>query len=475
MIAFLFAQELVETVRADRFDGWQTDKQAAEFLNVRKYATSKVGRGGGGRTAAVLLEKASSKNMFRIAAGELGTELGKVRDAWDFSALDERGRPCLQKDGKEALCMLLIENESLLHLDLSNQKMQDAKQDAKGGTQKMLGHLHDLATGIAQNRKLQTLKLANNGIDQEGMRVLATPLAEHKELRTLDLSSNKIGQGAGKDLAAVVRKCPKLQCLFIQSNQLAGADVARIIEALKLNTSVTELDTRHNGRCNLAEGKRVAEVFKEKLAKGSKLPTFAGLVVDELVQQPMIDLSGCVLGSAEAYVLGSALEGSKVIREVDLRCNSLQLEDAKFLINSLQARAPPAAAADEDGAEGTPPPPLLRLGFNALSVEDAEALERLVDPSRLRLDVNKLDEFRTLFIGEHGWPTSGGGGGGSPMNALFGSTLQCKSGTKTKDVATAFEGVEAVAIYFGGHWCPPPPKPVPLSRPRLRNPTPTLA
>nr|A8HMZ4.1 RecName: Full=Dynein regulatory complex subunit 5; AltName: Full=Flagellar-associated protein 155 [Chlamydomonas reinhardtii] len=160
-----------------------------------------------------------------------------------------------------ALAKALEHTETLTHLDLSNNSLDDDK-------------VRMLASGLVENLSITHLNLSHNKIADRGVRALAKLLDGHSVISLLELHDNQIHTEGAESLARAfksnqcllsvnlrlnrmgdegckavvesVRGSPTLQRLNISANAAGPGTAAAVVALLRLNNTLTELDVSCN-------------------------------------------------------------------------------------------------------------------------------------------------------------------------------------------------------------------------------------
>ncbi|XP_051516607.1 NACHT, LRR and PYD domains-containing protein 12 isoform X3 [Myxocyprinus asiaticus] len=193
-----------------------------------------------------------------------------------------------------ALASALSSNSSSLRmLDLSNNDLQDSGVKL-------------LSAGL-KNCKLDTFKISNCSIGEEGCSVLVSALSSNpSHLRELNLNCNKPGDSAVKLLSDLLKdpQC-KLERLQLEDCSIREDGCAVLISALCSNPShLRELNLNYNTPGDLGV-KKLSKLLEEPHCKLEKL-----------------QLSHCSIGGECCAVLVSALRSNPShLRELNLNCN----------------------------------------------------------------------------------------------------------------------------------------------------------
>ena len=215
----LFARDLLNLVDQKKWRGWDDDKSAAEFLN-----------------------NAYMNNVCRIAAGELGQRLAKLRPDWDFST------HTLTWVGKSALWQLVNENPRLISLTASGCKVGPT---TSAGSESLTDH-NGLARLFSSCPRLHRVNLASNALgkfDKKELGVWTKALAGNASLVELDLQSNELGADGVKAVSMALLSCLVIKTVNLSRN-MPGRNPEALCQLLRehktlCNLSVVEDDEKH--------------------------------------------------------------------------------------------------------------------------------------------------------------------------------------------------------------------------------------
>ena len=231
-------------------------------------STRSSGRGGKtDATAAEFLNNAYMNNVCRIAAGELGKRLAKLRPVWSFT-----GSARLGWVGKAALWSIVMGNELIESLDVSGSEVGPGQGGAEADVDS-----NGLSVLFASCTNLHTVKLAFNNLGAFSSKQLSKwckGLKNNRSLTSLDLQSNKLGADGVKTVVNALRHCVCLKALNLSRNQPGGrpeALVQLVQEHPQLeNLSVVEEEDKHltsaRPRRSCATAQCVAQLPRAQLA-----------------------------------------------------------------------------------------------------------------------------------------------------------------------------------------------------------------
>ena len=108
-----------------------------------------------------------------------------------------------------------------------------------------------LADALMANTTLAKLNLSFNNMSRDGAKALADVLKTNTTLVELDLSNNKIEWKGAKALADALEINDTLMMLDLGFNRIGGIGAGYILKVLEHNNTLTELDLRNNLICIL--------------------------------------------------------------------------------------------------------------------------------------------------------------------------------------------------------------------------------
>ena len=237
----------------------------------------------------------------------------------------------MTNDQMSLICDCLMNNTTLIELNLSSNKITDEK-------------VVRLAEAIKMNTTLQSLDISHNTLSYNGISSISDCLKFNSTLCKLNLSSNKISDKGAERLAEAIQINTTLQELNISMNKITDEGILRLLEAIKVNTTLQSLDLSHNTiydsgmssisdclinstlcKLNLSNNKITYEGAKE-LAKG--------IQVNETLQE--LNLSGNAFTDEGAKELAKGIQVNETLQELNLSGNAFTDEGAKELAKGIQ-------------------------------------------------------------------------------------------------------------------------------------------
>lgn len=252
----------------------------------------------------------------------------------------------LQEYPKESIERLLLNDPTLITLDLSGIYIGDAKEFATAlrinttlTALNLSGYIlgatraTELASALRENATLTTLNVSHNVLGPTGAAELASALRDNTTLMTLNLSYNVIGAAGAKELAVVLRENPTLTTLMMSNNVLGVRGAKEMASALRVNKTLTTLDLGDNvigteGAAVMASALRVNTTLTTLDLRGNVIrATGATEVVSALRENKaltMLDLRDNGIEAAGAMEIAFALRGNTTLMTLDLRDNGIE-------------------------------------------------------------------------------------------------------------------------------------------------------
>ncbi|XP_065913984.1 protein NLRC5-like isoform X2 [Dysidea avara] len=215
------------------------------------------------------------------------------------------------------ILLALRDVSNLMKLDLSNNNMSEAI-------------VNELASVIKRNTKLEELYLGGNNLQSSAV-VILQDLKNISKITKLDLSDNGMSDTVVHELASVIENNTKLEELNLGGNNLQSSAVV-ILQALKNISNLTTLDLSNN---NLSEevAKDLADVIEsnthlnELILSDNNLQSSTVVILQTLVNTSSLlklDLSGNKLPETVVNELASVIKSNANLRELHLANNRLQ-------------------------------------------------------------------------------------------------------------------------------------------------------
>ncbi|MDR3501756.1 MAG: hypothetical protein P4L79_04160 [Legionella sp.] len=135
--------------------------------------------------------------------------------------------------GVQSLAAALVNNSSLLGIDLWDQNISDV-------------NLGDLTKALEPHKKLVSLNLGKNHITELGASYIGELIEKNDVLVTLTLKINPLGGEGAKAIAKGLRVNSQLSSLHLESVAIDDHGARALFEALEVNTSLTFLGLSNN-------------------------------------------------------------------------------------------------------------------------------------------------------------------------------------------------------------------------------------
>ena len=280
----LFARNLLGLVDRKQWDGWTNDASAATFLN-----------------------NAYMNNVCRIAAGELGKRLAKIRSEWSFD--DHR----LSWVGKSALWQLVNDNPHLAALSLNGNEVGPGAEGPEhgvdaAGLHRLFSSCPRLASVSLGHNKLGAFSLKQNGR-------WARALTGNQSLTTLDLQSNNLGADGVKVVAQALLTCVNLRTVNLSHNQ-PGRNPEELVALARRHKCLTSLSVVEDDEKHLSS--KAKTMLGEALA-ANPARTLAYVACDAFELGPGVtSLKWTSTLAADATLLAGALRSNSTLTALAL-------------------------------------------------------------------------------------------------------------------------------------------------------------
>jgi hypothetical protein len=219
---------------------------------------------------------------------------------------------CIDDDKIRLICSALLNNPELTYLDVSHNKFGDS---GARGLAKLLSQPHS---------KLNTLKLCNNQISNDGAKVLGKALQQNKTLAHLDLRLNHLQDQGGYSLLVLLLLNKTLVSLDISGNGLETKTVTALCALLKQNSPELQ---RIDISCNKLGEQTDRSISMQNLKDDEphKPNDATGKLIFEAVTQNKVIIVDCSILQALIFerlvFLQSLLSQFKESRQKTVPCN----------------------------------------------------------------------------------------------------------------------------------------------------------
>ncbi|XP_074148560.1 leucine-rich repeat-containing protein 74B isoform X2 [Sminthopsis crassicaudata] len=201
-----------------------------------------------------------------------------------------------------------------------------------------------LALALMNNTSIVKLNLSDNWLNEEGMAAIAGMLKENCFITDLDLSDNKLGAKGAKALCAALMENTSVRRLRLSGSELGTQATKDVADTLMINTKMELLDLSHNFLDEEA-GERLGSALAENIGikelnlswnhlRGSGAVIFTrGIGVNTYLK--VLDLSYNGFGDDGAAAMGEALRVNGVLEELNMSNNRISLPGALRFSNGL--------------------------------------------------------------------------------------------------------------------------------------------
>ena len=183
--------------------------------------------------------------------------------------------------------------------------------------QMLFGGINFMSSKRVKDLNITKLILSGNAIATEGATALVEMLKENRTLQQLDVRDNSIGQGGATALAEMLKENRTLQQLDVSDNYIGQGGATALAEMLKENRTLQQLDVRYN---SIGQGgaTALAEMLKE----------------NRTLQQ--LDVSDNYIGQGGATALAEILKENRTLQQMNVRYNSIGQGGATALAEMLK-------------------------------------------------------------------------------------------------------------------------------------------
>ncbi|KAI8469465.1 MAG: flagellar associated protein [Monoraphidium minutum] len=243
----------------------------------------------------------------------------------------DRSLAGMQLGDCRCLARALAHAETLVHLDLSNNALDDDKALM-------------LASGLADNISLTHLDLSHNKIADRGARTLARVLDASSPLAVLDLSDNQLHAEGGRALGRALRASCGLVSLDVRLNRLGDAGVKALLEGL--------LRPAGGGGGGGGGGAPLERLGVAANGAGGGAAAALAAALRGCRSLARVDASGNPLGLAAGAALAAAARESAGLAALDVRRCGIGGDHEAAIAEELLARAERRARGGGAGGGG---------------------------------------------------------------------------------------------------------------------------
>ena len=201
-----------------------------------------------------------------------------------------------------------------------------------------------LARVFGSSLELRDAFLGNQRLREVHIACLAEAIKVNTTLTQLDLSHN-IGDAAAASLAEAMKVNTTLTQLVLWKNNIGDAGAASLAEAMKVNTTLTQLDLQHNnigdaGAASLAEAMKVNTTLTQLDLFGNNIGDAGAASLAEAMKVnttlTQLDLFGNNIGDAGAASLAEAMKVNTTLTQLDLPHNNIGAAGAASLAEAMK-------------------------------------------------------------------------------------------------------------------------------------------
>ena len=160
--------------------------------------------------------------------------------------------------------------------------------------------------------RITKLVMYGNNITGRGAAILVELLKENRTLQQLDVSNNCIGDGGATKLAEMLKENITLQQLSIGTNSIGDEGTMALVKMLKESRTLQQLDVSANSIGDIGTT-ALAEIMKE----------------NRTLQQ--LDVSSNSMGNQGATALAEILKENRTLQQLDISSNFIGIEGATTL------------------------------------------------------------------------------------------------------------------------------------------------
>lgn len=197
-------------------------------------------------------------------------------------------------------------------------------------------NLTELAVAMAKNPLIVELNVANCELGDHGVEILGGLIADKAHLKKLVLSGNRIGTHGMKAFyeGSRLKDHPSLESLILSNNKLSDEAARLLVDVLKTNHRIVEVDVSDNGVSQSANEMLQRAVFLNQQPLALKLACFALQDNDASVQE--IDFQWEANMAESANFLGPALKNNTTVESLNLGNCDLGDKGCEYIAPSLK-------------------------------------------------------------------------------------------------------------------------------------------
>jgi len=177
----------------------------------------------------------------------------------------------------------LVDNRSIIHLDLSCNRIGDKGARA-------------ISKLLESRSVLNRLDLNDNMIHAEGGKALARSLPNAPSLMSLNLSLNSIGDSGVRAICHVLQKATNVRNLNLAANGATESSISEITSLIGSNRTILKIDLSSNEFGNGEITKEIAEVLTTAYSEGVSMIR-------------SLDVRSCGMDPEEIYKIEDLIRG----------------------------------------------------------------------------------------------------------------------------------------------------------------------
>lgn len=212
-------------------------------------------------------------------------------------------------NGGEALIRALLQNKSIEHVDLSENRLGYKEYAKDFGT--LLSEL------LKNNNSIKVISLRGNKLGDRHMIAIAEALSENTTLLSLDMSYNEFGVRSGEIWGQVLTSNVFMKQLSLDWNALSNQGSTFLLHGLKGNNTLVQLSLAWNGIADMG-----AKDLSAVLASNTSLEQF--------------NISHNRISKEGAKKIAAGLKENSVLKSFDISFNPLDVAGVQAIVESVK-------------------------------------------------------------------------------------------------------------------------------------------
>jgi len=210
------------------------------------------------------------------------------------------------------------------------------------------GKIKSIASGMSNNKSLQSVQLALNELEDAGIQCIADELLMSSTLLHLDLTSNRISNPGAAALARALKINHTLQSLNLSNNRIKDPGALDIASSLKVNCELKTLNLEWNqirdkGGIALAKATRVNPTLQDLILTKNQIGATAGIAFAQMIIQTT-SLKSLMLGNNRfgdkgVVAISHALTTNRSIQTLSLKMNQVRGQGFACIAESLECNS----------------------------------------------------------------------------------------------------------------------------------------